>query len=123
MAFELNTEGVDVAFLPELEDDPSTDSLLKNGKNYWLADFKFCVTTKSNTLSKELLHGFEQARTLVLKLENMDFGIFKEAINYLKRNEISYGDILLMNEYGKVIAITYKDIKSGKYIRKTKGFL
>ena len=50
-------------------------------------------------------------------------GLFNEAIDYLVRNEIPYGNILLINKYGKVRVITYKDIKSKGYIRKTKGFL
>ena len=71
MAFELNRQGVEVAFLPELEDSISTDSLVEIGKNYWLADFKYCITTKSNTLAKELEEGFGQAKTIVLKLQKM----------------------------------------------------
>ena len=123
MAFELNEQGIDVAFLPELDDSISTDSLVKIEKNYYLADFKYCITTKSNTLAKELENGFEQAQTLVLKLQKMDFGELKEAIDYLLRNGIVYGDIVLMNKYGSVTALTYKDIRTGKYVRRTKGFL
>ena len=123
MAFELNRQGVEVAFLPELEDSISTDSLVEIGKNYWLADFKYCITTKSNTLAKELEEGFGQAKTIVLKLQKMDLGEFKEAIDYLLRNEIPYGDIILMNKYGNAVALTYKDIKTGKFARKAKGFL
>ena len=85
--------------------------------------FETTVTTSANTLAKELEHGFEQASTIVLKLENMDSGVFRDAVEYLLRNDIPYGDIILMNEYGKVKAVTYKDIKTGKYVRKTKGFL
>ena len=53
----------------------------------------------------------------------MDLGEFKEAIDYLLRNEIPYGDIILMNKYGNAVALTYKDIKTGKFARKAKGFL
>ena len=78
MAFELNNASIDVAFVPELEDSTCTDSLIKMGNKYLLADFKYCVTTKSNTLSKELEHGFKQAGALVLKLESMDLGVFRD---------------------------------------------
>lgn len=123
MAFELNDAGIDVTFLPELEDSISTDSLIKVSNAFFLADFKYCITKKANTLSKELQHGFEQAGTIVLKLTEMDTGLFCDAIDYMVRNNIPYGNIVLMNKYGKTLTLTYKDIKSGKYIRKTKGFL
>ena len=123
MAFELNDAGIDVTFLPQLEDSISTDSLIKVSNAFFLADFKYCITKKANTLSKELQHGFEQAGTIVLKLTEMDTGLFCDAIDYMVRNNIPYGNIVLMNKYGKTLTLTYKDIKSGKYIRKTKGFL
>lgn len=123
MAYELNKVGIDVVFLPEAQDQISTDSLLKIRNSYKLADFKYCVTTKANTLAMKMKHGFEQADTIVLKLVKMNNGVFKEALDYMIRNEISYGDIILINEYGKVKTISYKDISRGKYIRKTKGFL
>ena len=123
MAFELNKVGYDVAFIPEIDDETCADSLIMTGKIYRLADFKYCVTTSSNTLAKELEHGFKQANTLILKLPHLDSGLFCEAVDYLLRNEIPYGNILLLNKYGKVQIITHKDIKSGSYARKIKGFL
>ena len=123
MAFELNDNGIDVAFLPELLSDVCADSLIRMGNDYRIADFKYCITTTANTLSKDLEHGFEQANCIVLKLVNMDLGLFKDAVDYLLRNEIHYGNIILINKYGKTCIITHKDIKSGGYVRKTKGFL
>ena len=46
-------------------------------------------------------HGFKQAETVILKLENIDTGLFNEAIDYLVRNEIPCGNILMINKYGK----------------------
>lgn len=112
-----------MAFLPELLNGVCADSLIRNGRVFKIADFKYCVTVSSNTLAKELEHGFEQAKSIVLKLQNMDVGQFKEAVDYLLRNKISYGDIVLMNRYGKVMVIGYKDIKNRTYSRKIKGFL
>ena len=123
MAFELNRQGYDIAFLPELTSETSADCLIKIGNNYRIADFKYCSSKKSNTLAKDLDHGFQQARAIVLKLETMDSGAFIEAIEYVLRNEIPFGDIILINKYGKARIITNKDIGSRCYIRKTKGFL
>lgn len=122
-AIELNKAGYDVAFIPEVDDETCADGLIMMGKIYKLADFKYCVTTNSNTLSKELEHGFKQANTLVLKTEYIDSGAFKDAVDYLLRNGLPYGNIVLLNKYGRVRVITHKDIKSKVYIRKTKGFL
>ncbi len=77
MAAGLNKAGYDVAFIPEIDDGTWADSLIMTGKIYRLADFKYCVTTSSNTLAKELEHGFKQAGTIVLQLEHMDTGMFK----------------------------------------------
>lgn len=123
MAFELNENGFDVAFLLELESYVCADSLIKKGQTFKIADFKYCVTTKSNTLVKELEHGFEQGDAVVLKLVNMDSGVLKEAVDYLFRNKMPFGDIILLNRYGKTLVINHKDIKSKAYARKIKGFL
>ncbi|MBO4328391.1 MAG: hypothetical protein J5831_03150 [Bacteroidales bacterium] len=123
MAIDLNKAGIDVAFLPEVNSLICADSLLKIRNTYRLADFKYCVTTNPNTLAKELEHGFQQASTLVLKLENMDAGVFKDAISYLERNKKPFGDILLINSRGKTLIIKYKELISNKYARKIKGFL
>ena len=123
MVFDLNKAGYEVAFISELDEETCADSLIMNDTVFKLADFKYCITTKPNTLAKELEHGFKQANTLILKLPCIDTGLFCEAIDYLLRNEIPYGNIMLLNKYGKVQIITHKDIKSGSYARKIKGFL
>ena len=123
MAYELNAVGISVVFLPELDDVVCSDSLIKIGKIYRLADFKYCVTTNANTLAKELEHGFMQAGTIILKLVNMDAGLLKEAIDYLLRNEIPYGNIMLQNKYGKMVELTMKEIRTGIYRKKITGFL
>ena len=79
----------------EIENGTCADSLIRVGKNCRLADFKYCVTKKTSTLASELEHGFKQAETVILKLEHIDTGLFNEAIDYLVRNEIPYGNILL----------------------------
>ena len=123
MAFELNKAGYDVAFIPEIDDETCADSLILTGKIYRLADFKYCITTSANTLAKELEHGFNQAGTTVLQLENMDAGMFKEAIDYLLRNGIPHGNIILMNKYGKSVELLKKDLKTGIYKKVIKGML
>ena len=123
MAFDLNKAGYDVAFIPETDEGLCADSLIRNGKVYKLVDFKYCVTTNYGTVSKELIHGFKQAGTVVLQLEHMDAGLFRNAIDYLLRNEIPYGNIILMNKYGKTVELLKKDIKTGVYKKAIKGLL
>ena len=64
-----------------------------------------------------------QAGTIILKLVNMDAGLLKEAIDYLLRNEIPYGNIMLQNKYGKLIELTINEIRTGIYRKKITGFL
>ena len=123
MAFELNQAGIDVVFLSEIDGLTCADAILKIGRAYRIADFKYCVTVNPNTIAKELEHGFIQASTIVLKLVNMDAGVFRDAIDYLLRNKIPHGDIVLLNKYGKVRIVSYKDIKNHRYSLKIKGFL
>ena len=122
MACELNRHGYDVAFLPELEEGTCADSLIKNGKVFKLADFKYCITKKSNTLASELEHGFKQAGVIILKLKKYDSGLFKKTLDYLLRNNIPYGNILLINKYGEKLELLKKDIRTGIYKRKIRGF-
>lgn len=53
----------------------------------------------------------------------MDAGLLKEAIDYLLRNEIPYGNIMLQNKYGKLVELTMKEIRTGIYRKKITGFL
>lgn len=123
MAKDINVSGENVIFLPELKNGTSADALILFRGKPVVADFKYCVTTKYNTLSVDLAEGFRQAQTVVLKLENMDSGLFKNAVDYLLRNEIPYGNIKLINKQGKVLEITSMEIKKGKYTKMIKGFL
>lgn len=123
MALELNEAGFDVAFIPELVDGTCADGLIKNNKIFKIVDFKYCITKKTNTLVMNLERGFEQADIIVLKLTDMDAGTFKKAIDYLHRNNIPLGEILLINRYGKVLDLLKKDFKTGVYKKKVKGHL
>lgn len=137
MAMDLNRNGENVAFLSERDIDVESSSEKKEKKKGKaradalvlfqgrpvVADFKYCITKKSNTLAGDLEDGFGQASTLVVKLENMDAGVFKDAIGYMVRNDISYGNIKIINKYGKTKELTYEDIKRGRYVKMIKGFL
>ena len=123
MAKDINNAGESVAFLPELDNYTSADALiLFRGKPH-VADFKYCITTKANTLAVDLITGFEQAGTVVVKLERMDAGQFKEAVDYLVRNNIPYGNVKLINKRGDLLEISKKEIRVGAYKKKIKGFL
>lgn len=123
MGKDLNERGESVAFLPELDKATSADALVLFRKRPAVADFKYCTTKKANTLAVDLEKGFGQAGTIVVKLESMDAGAFKDAVDYLVRNNIPYGNIKLLNKYGDFIEITEKDIRFGAYKKKLKGFL
>ena len=74
-------------------------------------------------MASELEHGFKQAGVIILKLIRSDTGRFKDALEYLLRNSISCGDILLINKFGKTLEIQEKDLRTGFYKKKAKGFL
>ncbi len=127
MAFALTDSGIDVCFLPEVGDKLKStkraDAIIKFNGHWFIADFKYYHSTKSNTLSGNLEDGFKQADTIVLKVSNADSGIFKESVEYLRRNDIHYGNIILMNEYNKFMELTAKQIKTERYKYMIKGFL
>lgn len=126
MAFRLNELGIDVTFLPEHEGSKglkSADALIRIGEKYFLADFKFAVTHKWNTLQSDLADGFTQAGTVILKLTEMDRGQFQETIDYMVRNNLNIGDLIMLNEYNKSKFVSKQDILSGRYQKKIKGFL
>ena len=54
MAFELNDNGFDVAFLPELLSNVCADSLIRIGNDYRIADFKYCITKNQTRFPKTL---------------------------------------------------------------------
>ena len=125
MAFDLNKNGIGVAFLPESTESgiKYADSLLRlNPKKYTLADFKYCVSTKSNTIAEELVDGFGQAKTIVLGVPNMDAGRMCEAIRQMVRKTESYGDIMIVSKTGKILTLSKRDIRSGRFRYKLKGF-
>jgi hypothetical protein len=123
-AFHLNNDGISVAFLPERTGGNYADSLLRfNKKRYVIADFKSCTTLKYNTLAEDLIDGFVQANYIVLENPNMDAGMFKSAIKQVVRKTNKYGNIILINKYGKHIEISRRDIKIGRYKLMIKGFL
>ena len=49
--------------------------------------------------------------------------MIQKVVEYLFRNKMPFGDIILLNRYGKTLVINHKDIKSKAYARKIKGFL
>ena len=122
MAKDINKTGESVIFLPELHKVSSADALVLFHGKPTIADFKYCVTKKTNTLIGNLKDGFNQANTVVIKLENMDMGAFREAIEYFTRNDLPYGNIKIINKYGKILEISTKDIRYNFYKKKIKGF-
>ena len=52
-----------------------------------------------------------------------DAGVFRDAIEYLKRKKFQCGNIKLINQYGDPLELTFTDIRNGRYLKKIKGFL
>ena len=123
MARDVNRAGADVAFLPEYKEAVSADAITQINGRYCIADFKYSSSTNANTLSKELVSGFLQANNIVLKVTKMDSGQLREAIEYVKRSGVRYNEMKIINKYGKAIDLSLRDIQTGKYIRKIRGFL
>ena len=123
MAEDVNRAGADVAFLPEYKEAISADAITQINGQYCIADFKHCSSTNVNTLSKELIDGFSQAGNIVLKVTKMDSGQLRSAIEYVKRNGNGYNGMKIINKYGKTLDLSQKDIKTGRYINKIRGFL
>lgn len=123
MGFALGKSGREVLFLPESDSATNADAIMMFKGFPRLVDFKYSTTTKPNTLQQHLAEGFEQADTIVLKLGNMDAGQFRDTIEYMKRNNINMGNIILMNVYDKILELNVKELKSRKYQQKINGFL
>lgn len=123
MAKDINRSGSDVAFLGENDNDGGADAIAKMFGEYKLVEFKHSDSIKWSTVMHLLLEGFKQGDNIAIKLENMGFSQFCEAIDYLVRNKHKIGNIKLINRNGKTKDIYAKDIRSGKYKQKIRGFL
>jgi len=123
LAKELNKRNIDVIFLPESNDVPSADAIIRYRGKLMIAEFKFSNTTKENTLYSDLKDGFKKAPVVVLKLSNMDLGVFSQTISQLVRKTEIIGDILLINDMGIETFISKEKFRNGSYKNKIKGFL
>ena len=123
MAYALNRAGRDVVFLPEHDNEIMADALTKFKDIPRIVDFKYSASTKFNTLQQHLAEGFNQAGAVVLKLEKMDAGQFRDTIEYMKRNDLPLGDVILINKYNQIKEIGIGSLFSVSYKQKIKGFL
>ena len=123
MAKALNEKGKSVALLPEYENISSADAIVHFKNKLVIADFKFITSKKIGTLKKELKEGFEQAGTIVLKLENGNTDLLVQSIEELKRKELKIGNLILINKYNKITDLHEKDIRNNKYKNIIRGFL
>ena len=122
MSKKLNKAGKDVIFLAEYKDKPSADALLMFKDKYSIADFKYITSTKSSTLANELKNTYKQIGTVVLQMEKGDLGMFRDAIEEIKRKEYKLGNIILVNKYGKIVEIPYSELKNNGYMKILRGF-
>lgn len=124
MAVSLNKKGRSVCFLPELKGGSvSADAIIQFKGKWVIADFKHSNSFKSNTIMMDIHHGFVQANTLVVQMARGDAGTFKDAVEEIIRKKEWIGNIVLLNEYGKVCELDYKTLRSGKYKKLIQGFL
>lgn len=123
MAKSINDDGDIVAFLPEYDRKISADAITKINGKYKVVDFKYCISTKYNTIQDELHKAFIQAEGVVIQLVNADLGIFKDAIDYLKRNNLPIKDFKILNKYGKILDLSRNEFIKGTYLKKMRGFL
>lgn len=124
MAFEMNKKGRSVAFLNEHDRKKSADAVSFVNGRLQICDFKYSEGCSWNTLQTAFVEGFEQADAIIFK-GDIDAGIFKEAIGYIKRNypKSVFGDMLIINKHGKLLDLSKDDFIKNKYMQKIKGFL
>lgn len=123
MAKDINKTGYDVGFLPEHNNDSSADAITSINGKLKLVDFKHSTTTNYNTLAEDIIKGFKQAGNVVVKLENADLGVFTKAIEQVERNYGKFGNMKIINSYGKTLDLTWIRLKNKKYLKDIKGFL
>lgn len=102
-------------FLPEHPDKVSADAIVRFGREWKVADFKYSESTNWNTLQESLTKGFMQGRNVVMKLMRADAGQFREAVEYMRRNKVAFGDIKLINRNGRIIDLSAKELTNGEY--------
>ncbi len=123
MSHNLNKHGIPVAFLPEEESVTCADAIIKVRGKWKISDFKYTVSVKWNTIQDDIEKAYKQAQMAVIKFQNADLGQLKEALEYLRRKGIKFGDMIVINRYGDVLELTNRDLRSGKYYKKMRGFL
>ena len=123
MAIDLNNYGSSVSFLPEYKEISSADAIIQFKGKWKIADFKYSDTANHNTIAEDLIHGFEQADTIVLKMMKGDAGTFRRIIEQMQRKECHIGNICLINKYGKIKFLDSIELKNKKYQNIIRGFL
>lgn len=123
MAKDVNSNGADVVFLPEYEEETCADAVTTIAGKYRIVDFKQSVSDNWNTLQADLKKGFTQAGAVVVKLDKMRAEAFITTIEYLKRNGIKMGDIKVINHMGHTVDLTYSELQKGGYKRKIRKLL
>lgn len=71
-------------------------------------------------MGKELIKGFNQANTIVIKIDGGDIDTIKNAIE-LAKNKCNIKNMIVISEYNKVIELTKSDLLEGKYKRLIRG--
>ena len=130
MARDINRAEGDVAFLPERrkkgEDNNGVnpvDAVAPMFGDYAIVEFKYSESNVSGTVKDLLEDGFNKSKNVAIKVTKMDYSNFCDAVDYLLRNKHNVGNLKLINRNGKIINISEKDIRKGRYKKQIRGFL
>lgn len=121
MAKVLNDGGVSVSFLPEMESLSCADALIKHKGQWKLVDFKVSGKDNYNTIAEELIKGYTQAKTIVFQTLNGNANTIYKAVEQIQRKGIRLGEMIIITPKEKVIAVSAKDFRSGRYKKLIKG--
>ncbi|MDR0738150.1 MAG: hypothetical protein LBF39_03640 [Prevotellaceae bacterium] len=123
IAKNLNKRNIRVAFLSESDTAKSADAVIEYKGKLYIAEFKHSTTTKASTIYFDLKNGFKKAQMVVLKVTHADKGHIDSIIDELARKNQIMGSLLLVNKLGIEMMFSRKELTSGSYKKKIKGFL
>jgi hypothetical protein len=123
IAKDLNKRNIRVAFLAESDAMKSADAIIEYRGKLYIADFKHSTTTKSSTIYFDLKNGFKKAQIVALKVTHADKGHIESVIDELSRKNQITGNLLLINKLGTEMMFSKRELTTGYYKKKMKGFL
>lgn len=84
-------------------------------------DFKVSGKDNYNTIAEELIKGYTQAKTIVFQTLNGNANTIHKAVEQIQRKGIRLGEMIIITPKEKIIAVSAKDFRSGRYKKLIKG--